>query len=105
MGRTSTHQRLVQRRGGRKSMIGVVAIVMVLVPSVLVGSAQAKVPRNFFAIDDPFQTAPRAKDLRRMHRGHVGWVHIGLEWADVEPRRGEFSWKRPDQIIVPSRVG
>jgi hypothetical protein len=82
-----------------KSMIGVVAIVMGLVPSVLVGSAQAKVPRNFFAIDDPFQTAPRAKDLRRMHRGHVGWVHIGLEWADVEPRRGEFNWKRSDQII------
>ena len=55
---------------------------------------------GFFAVSDPFQTSlPNAHDLGAMTHGHVRWVHTGLFWPQIEPRRGLFNWSRSDKII------
>jgi hypothetical protein len=95
----STHHNPIRRRARVPVRICLLALAMLLVPSSLVGMAKARVPHNFFGIDDPLQVTPHAVDLKRMHRGHVGWVHTGFEWSNLEPRRGDFNWSRSDQII------
>ncbi len=44
--------------------------------------------------------SPTATQLNRARSARVKTMRIQLNWAYVEPRKGEFSWSRYDRVIV-----
>ena len=88
-----------RERARRRAAICAGVVLVLLAIALPVATAHARTPPGFFGISDPFPAGPSAKDLRRMGRGHLGWVHTGFVWAQLEPSRGQFDWNRSDAVV------
>ena len=45
------------------------------------------------------QGALRAADYKRMDRGDVGTLRLRVDWASIEPTRGDRNWGRLDRVV------
>lgn len=59
----------------------------------------------------PFGVNVHAPEGKRLHllldeaaAGGAGWVRVDFVWADVQPARGRFVWRRYDEVVAAARA-